>query len=88
MYEPWVKLINLTTIEVDTALDPDHPTTPKLTSRSTKQGRTGIAMIKIIQLEQTCLRQLFAAYLKDETCDGKYSNHIGLEPVRRTFGQK
>ena len=79
MYEPWVKLIDLAAIEVDTATDPDHPTIPKLTTRSTKQGRTGIAMIKIIQLEQTCIRQLFAAYLKDETCDGKYSYHIGLD---------
>ena len=67
MYEPWVKLIDLAAIEVDTASDPDHPTIPKLTTRSTKQGRTGIAMIKIIQLEQTCICQLFAAYLKDKT---------------------
>ena len=55
MYEPWVKSIDLASIEVDTISDPDHPTVPKLTDRSTKRERSGIAMIKIIQLEGVCL---------------------------------
>ena len=74
-----MKSIDLAAVKVDTALDPDHPNIPKLTSHSTKQGRTGIAMIKIIQLEQECLRRLFAAYLNDETCNGMYPYHIGLD---------
>lgn len=72
MYEPWVKSIDLATIEVDTSSDPDHPNIPKLTKHSTKQGRTGVAMIKIVQLEHECLRKLFATYLKDNTADGTY----------------
>ena len=56
MYEPWVKSIDLSTIEVDTVSDPDHPNVPKLTNQSMKQARTGVAIIKIIQLEQECLR--------------------------------
>ncbi|KAH9011631.1 II DNA helicase [Lactarius pseudohatsudake] len=69
MYEPWVKSIDPAAVEVDTASDPDHPNVPKLTVHSTKQARTGIAMIKIIQREQECLRQLFADYLNDTSLD-------------------
>ena len=76
MYEPWVKSIDLTAVEVDTSSDPDHPNIPKLTIHSSKQGRTGVAMIKIIQSEQECLRALYAAYLKDETEDGMYPYHL------------
>ena len=72
MYEPWVKSIDLATIEVDTSSDLDHPNIPKLTKHSTKQGRTGVAMIKIVQLEHECLCKLFATYLKDNTADGTY----------------
>jgi hypothetical protein len=72
MYEPWVKSIDLAAVEGDTASDPDHPNVPKLTAQSTKQARTGVAMIKIIQLEQECLRQLFASYLNDTAFDGMY----------------
>lgn len=72
MYEPWVKSIDLATVEVDTVSDPDYPNIPKLTKHSTKQGRTGVAMVKIIQLKQECLCKLFAAYLKDNTADGRY----------------
>ena len=70
MYEPWVRSIDLSTVEVDTVSDPDHPNVPKLTNQSTKQARTGVAMIKIIQLEQECLRRLFANYLGDVASDG------------------
>lgn len=72
MYEPWVKEIDLTAVEAEAASDPDHPNVPKLTEHSTKKARTGVAMIKIIQLERECLRRLFAAYLKDVAPDGTY----------------
>ena len=52
MYEPWVKLIDLSTIEANMVSNPDHPNIPKLTKYSTKEEHTGIAMIQIVQLEQ------------------------------------
>ena len=52
--------------------DPDHPNIPKLTVHSIKQARTSVAMLKIIQLKQECLHQLFATYLKDMTFNGMY----------------
>ena len=72
MYEPWAKSINLAAAEVDTTSDPDHPNIPKLTIHSTKQAHTGVAMLKIVQFEQECLRQLFATYLKDTMSHGMY----------------
>ena len=72
MYEPWAKSINLATVEVDTSSNPDHPNIPKLTVHSTKQARTGVAMLWIVQLEKECLRKSFATYLKDTTFDGMY----------------
>lgn len=86
MYEPWVKSINLAAVEVDTATDPDHPNIPKLTTHSTKQGRTGVAMIKIVQSEQECLRKLYAAYLKDETHEGTPPYHISLDMLISYIG--
>ena len=62
--------IDLTTIEVDTISDPDHPTVPKLSDHPTKKERTGVAMIKIIQSEDKCLRKLYASFLKDRASDG------------------
>ena len=79
MYEPWVKSIDLAAVEVDTVSDPDHPTVLKLTAHSTKQERSGIAMVKTIQFEHECLRQLYAAYLKDTTLDGTCPRCIGLD---------
>ncbi|KAF8272466.1 hypothetical protein EI94DRAFT_1796088 [Lactarius quietus] len=70
MYEPWVKSIDLAAVEVDTVSDPDHPTVPQLTDNLTKQERSGVAMIKTIQLEHECLRKLYATYLKDTAHDG------------------
>ena len=58
--------------KVDTVSDPDHPNIPKLTVHSIKQARTSVAMLKIIQLKQECLRQLFATYLKNMTFNGMY----------------
>ncbi|KAF8257111.1 hypothetical protein EI94DRAFT_1709581 [Lactarius quietus] len=69
MYKPWVKTIDLAAAAMDTASDPDHPTVSKLTDRSTKKEHSGVAMIKIIQLEQQCLRKLYASYLSDTTPD-------------------
>ncbi|KAF8256917.1 P-loop containing nucleoside triphosphate hydrolase protein [Lactarius quietus] len=69
MYEPWVMKINCNAVEAEAVSDPDHPNVPKLTQHSKKQARTGVAMIKVVQLEQKCLRQMFAAYLNDVACD-------------------
>ncbi|KAH9160732.1 II DNA helicase [Lactarius sanguifluus] len=72
MYEPWVKTIDLKAVRVEASSDPDHPNVPKLTAHSTKQARTGVAMIKVIQQNEECLRRLFATYLNDQAPDGKY----------------
>jgi ERCC4-related helicase len=72
MYEPWVKTIDIETVRVETVSDPDHPNVPKLTIHSTKQARTGVAMIKVVQKTEECLRKLFATYLNDQTPDGIY----------------
>ncbi|KAI9436004.1 hypothetical protein H4582DRAFT_2079138 [Lactarius indigo] len=69
MYEPWVKTIDLKAVSVETVSDPDHPNVSKLTTHSTKQARTGIAMIKVIQQNEQCLRRLFATYLNDQAPD-------------------
>ncbi|KAH9058861.1 hypothetical protein EDB87DRAFT_849740 [Lactarius vividus] len=92
MYEPWVKMINLEAVRVETASDPDHPNVPTLTIDSTKQARTGIAMIKTIQKTEECLRRLYATYLNDQApyalhfttkwcCD----RHPGTDFHLRTF---
>ncbi|KAF9045231.1 P-loop containing nucleoside triphosphate hydrolase protein [Panaeolus papilionaceus] len=66
MYEPWVNLIDLSTLKNDFP-DPDHPKDKILTKESNKQDRLGSAMIKIIHGDTTCLQQLFSVYLGDET---------------------
>ncbi|KAF8811263.1 P-loop containing nucleoside triphosphate hydrolase protein [Phlegmacium glaucopus] len=59
MYEPWVDQIDLSEINFSADLDPDHP-----------NAWLGLAMIKIIQLDEVCLRLLFAVYLKDQSFEG------------------
>jgi len=73
MYEPWVMNINLSsTPTIPSSLsDPDHPTVEKLSKTSTKQERTGIAMITHIQSAKDCPREFFANYLGDKTPDGR-----------------
>ena len=61
MYEPWVKTIDLGAVRVEAASDPDHPNVLKLTTHSTNQARTGVAMLKIIQ--QTEHQALDGMYL-------------------------
>jgi hypothetical protein len=73
MYESWVKNIDLSTIQF-TATDPDHPNVEKLGKNSTKQARTGIAMIKIVQSADDCLRGMFTDYLGDKALDGTSPN--------------
>jgi superfamily II DNA helicase RecQ len=68
MYEPWVTKIDLSTIAVSSS-DPDHPIVEKLSKTSSKQERTGIAMVKIIQSTE-CPRKMFADYPGDKTPDG------------------
>jgi hypothetical protein len=87
MYKPWVKTIDLAAVEVDAALDPDHPNVPKLTIHSTKKAQTGITMLKIIQLEKKCLQKLFATYLRDTAPDGMYPRlpiHICSHSLNRS----
>jgi hypothetical protein len=69
MYEPWVMNIDLSTIKFN-FIDPDHPNVEKLGKNSTKQTRTGIAMIRIIQSVDDCFRGEYADYLGDKAPDG------------------
>jgi hypothetical protein len=73
MYEPWVMNIDLSSIPTtpSSLSDPDHPTVEKLSKTSTKQQRTGIAMITLIQSIKECPRKFFANYLGDTTPDGE-----------------
>ena len=71
MYEPWVMDIDLSTINFNFT-DPDHPNVEKLGKNSTKQARTGIAMIKIVQSVDDCLRGMYADYLGDKALDGTW----------------
>jgi len=69
MYEPWVMNIDLSTIAFSSS-DPDHPIVEKLSKTSTKQERTGIAMVTIVQ-STDCPRGMFANYLGDKTPNGR-----------------
>lgn len=78
MYEPWVLDIDLSASGVEesvSALDPDYPHSGKLTKYSTKQQRTGRAMVSIVQ-STTCIRKMFAEYLKDQSIEGMVINMI------------
>jgi len=70
MYESWVDEIDLSEILFNHDLDPDHPNVKELSQHSNKRARLGLAMIKIIQLDETCLRLLFAVYLSDQSLQG------------------
>ena len=71
MYEPWVKDIDLSAIKFPYT-DPDHPNVEKLGKNSTKQARTGIAMTKIVQSVDECIRGMYAYYLEDKAVDGTW----------------
>ena len=66
--------IDLSTIKF-TITDPDHPNTGTLDKHSTKQARTGIAMIKIVQ-SADCVRGMFADYLGDKALDGTWPTFL------------
>lgn len=70
MYEPWVLDIDLTATPNESG-DPDLPNSGKLTKNSTKNQRTGHAMINLIQSKESCIRNFFAQYLADESPEGK-----------------
>jgi len=70
MYEPWVLDIDLSTIE-ENGSDPDFPNAGKLTKYSTKFARTGVAMIRVVQSKELCIRGFWADYLKDESVTGE-----------------
>lgn len=53
--------------------DLNHPNVAKLGKTSTKQAHTGIAMTKIIQSVDVCIRGMFAYYLGDKAPDGTWT---------------
>ena len=60
MYEPWAMEKNLQQPQIDPLLpgtDPDRPLC-LLTDRSKRPDRVGLAMLKILQDKETCLRRL------------------------------
>lgn len=70
MYEPWVKDIDLTAVSALATVDPDHPNVTTLSLHATKRDRTGVAMIRIIQMEEVCIRQMFGDYVLDQSLQG------------------
>ncbi len=71
MYEPWALTMDLSDFPLDNGKDPDRPH-EKLTKYSTKEQRTSVAMLHLIQRAEECLRLFFSRYLADKTDDGKY----------------
>ena len=63
--------IDLSTIKF-AFTDPDHPNVEKLGKNPTKQARTGIAMIKIVQSVDDCFRGMYADYLGDKSLYGTW----------------
>ena len=84
MHEPWVQKIDCSVVDVDTLTDPDQPIVSKLSVHSTKQDRTGIAMIMIIQQDKKCLRELFANYLQDKSVDGELMSYSAKQNLLTT----
>ncbi|KAF9555907.1 hypothetical protein CPC08DRAFT_642227 [Agrocybe pediades] len=72
MYEPWVMNIELTDDPVQYTSDPDYPNGGELGKHSTKNARTGTAMVKLIQSTETCIRKFWAEYLNDTSPAGMF----------------
>ena len=70
MYEPWVLDIDLSTIEENSS-DPDFPNAGKLTKYPTKSAWTAVAMIRVVQSKELCIRGFWADYLNDESATGE-----------------
>lgn len=63
---------------IDFSCDPDHPNVVTLNPHSTKQERTGGAILDIVQSTVVCIRSMFAKYLVDASPDGAYTSKILL----------
>lgn len=68
MVEPWALEAKLNKLE-SMLDDPDQPISGVIKKNSSKQERTGHAMIRYIQ-SATCLRKFFSEYLDDQTPSG------------------
>ncbi|SJL07927.1 uncharacterized protein ARMOST_11285 [Armillaria ostoyae] len=68
MYEPWALTADLSDFPLDDGKDPDRPR-EKLTKYSTKEQRTSVAMLHLIQRAEECIRHFFSHYLADKTDD-------------------
>ncbi|KAF9525193.1 P-loop containing nucleoside triphosphate hydrolase protein [Crepidotus variabilis] len=67
LYEPWVLDINTSSLLDLSLIDPDYPNAGKLDKSSSKVARTGIAMIRMVQSTDCCIRTMWADYLGDKT---------------------
>lgn len=78
MYEPWVQDVKLDSeaLRLDPE-DPDRPHAGTVKKNSSKQDRTGHAMIQLVQ-STMCLREFFNEYLDDHTSSGTRSAHKEL----------
>jgi superfamily II DNA/RNA helicase len=70
MYEPWVLDIDLLNLEENSS-DPDFPYAGKLTKYSTKPAQTGVAMVRVVESKELCIRGFWADYLKDDSSTGE-----------------
>ncbi|KAF8149568.1 hypothetical protein B0H34DRAFT_827446, partial [Crassisporium funariophilum] len=71
MYELWAITIKPNP-SIDFDSDPDHPNVTKLDAHSSKQDRTGGAILDIVQSTKICTRLLFTKYLRDTSIDGMF----------------
>jgi len=79
MYKTWVIDINLSDdASGQDVLDPDYPNAGELTKHSTKHARTGVAMIKMVQSRDVCIREFWANYLNDSTPTSMSPSNINV----------
>ena len=69
MFEMWA-IATHPDPSIDFTSDPDHPNVVTLGPHSTKQARTGGAILDVVQCTETCMRLMFANYLADNSPDG------------------
>jgi hypothetical protein len=73
-----VKTVDSSLIAAIKTSDLDHPIVEQLTKFSMKQQRTGMEMVRIIQLLLECLRRMWRDYAADKAFDGKANMSYGI----------
>ncbi|KAK7016068.1 II DNA helicase [Favolaschia claudopus] len=94
MAEPWTYTVSLEATEISSN-DPDRPIAGRLTKKSRKPERAGLAMVVYVR-SQLCLREMIARYLADTSrealeistawcCDVDHPENPSRKFDKRTF---